>query len=153
MISADIVDVYAIQLARFPNDGLKAALIATKEDMGMALELVAQCRQDAEFEFRQRELIEETGAKPYIPSKEMVIVEIMSIARNQELAGDLRLRAYKLGCEVAGYVSDKTGLTINNNVQNRVMQVSVFKDAGEWEETAVGRQQKLIDAAYAKSNA
>lgn len=149
----DIIDTYAINLARFPNDGMKAALIATNEDMGMALELVSQCRQDREFEARQRELVEATGAKVYVPPKEVIVVEIMAIARNQDLSGDLRLRAYKLGCEIAGYISDKPGVQINNMVQNRVMHVGVFKDAAEWEETAVGRQQKLINAAYAKQSA
>lgn len=147
-----VIDEYAIQLAKFPNDGMKAALIATANDMGDALELAAWCRQNnVAFEARQRELIAETGAKPFIPDKETVIVEILTIARNVEANGDLRLRAYKLAGEMAGYISNDPKVAIHNNITNKVMQVTTFPNEDVWEKTAVASQAKLIDAAYAKA--
>lgn len=146
-----IVDRYAIELAKHPDDRLRAALIACKDDMALALELMAQTAMDDGFEARQRELVEASGAKVYIPSKELVTLEILNIARKPDNQPDLRLRAYRLAAEIAGYMpkGDGTNININNGIVNRVMQAPLFGDADDWEKVAAKQQRELIDVAYA----
>lgn len=156
MITEAHRDTYAIQLARHPNDPLKAAEIATGGDIGMSLQLMAECDADLSFAERQRALIETSGVEEFLPSREMVGFEIVNVARaamkEASLASkDFGLRAYKLYCEVVGIIEKGggTSVVLQNNITNRVMQVATYENPEQWEQAATAQQKKLIDVAHA----
>lgn len=142
-------DIYALELAKHPNEPLKAALVATNNVLGDALRLMAECTGDPAFADRQRELVEAADATEFIPSKELVAFEILTLGRKADANDDFKLRAYRLFAEVMGFI--KTGgaaVQVNNLVQNRVMVVTRHATEEDWEASALTQQTKLIDAAY-----
>jgi hypothetical protein len=148
---------YALELLKTPGHELPAAMRAVGRelddpDKADAYDLVVWARENpTEFTVYQKAASNSVGKDHYIPTKEIVALEILTIARNVANESDLRLRAYRLFNEMVGY-SEKaqTAAVSVNVVNNRVMVVPAFTSREEWEVNAEAQQQKLIeDAAQA----
>lgn len=152
-ITEDIKNAYAYELARHPGDPLKAATLCVPNgDWGMASELMCEMREDIGFADRQRDIVEAEGATGFIPTKEMIVFEILSVARQAENK-ETRLKAYELAAKMQGWI-EKGGTNVNLNVQNnRVMIVRRHDTMEEFEAAARAQQDRLIVDATASYKA
>lgn len=153
-ITEDIKNAYAFELARHPGDALKAATLCVPNgDWGMASELMCYMNSEVGFVDRQRDVIAETGAENFIPSKELVTFEVLSVARTAE-DKNIRLKAYELAAKMQGWIEKGVGANVNVNVQNnRVMIVRRHDSMEEFEAAARAQQDKLIIDASASYKA
>ena len=153
-ITEDIKNAYAYELARHPGDPLKAATICVPNgDWGMASELMCEMRSDIGFADRQRDIVENNEAATFLPTKEVIIFEILSVARAAENK-ETRLKAYELAAKMQGWIEKGGGTNVNVNLQNnRVMIVRRHDTMEEFEAAARAQQDKLIIDATASYKA
>jgi hypothetical protein len=146
-ITAEHVDAYAVELARLtdPVEAAKAAL-GVDDDVGAVVSLIQRCNADEGFADRQRILIEKTGAHAFIPTKELLAVEIVNIARTEKQHRDVQLRAYRLAAEILGYLNNEKNVNVSVD-QRSVLVVARHANEAEWEEATRIQQAKLINAS------
>lgn len=146
-LTEEIMDRYALELAKNPQSAFLAARVAAPNgDHGYASDIMQWAISDQTFPDRMRRVVEEAGPEQFVPSKEMATFEILSIGRNPNLEGDLRLRAYRLAAEMNGWITKGDNQVNVQVTQNRVMVVPMPED-GKWEDYAGNQQRTLIEHA------
>jgi hypothetical protein len=134
---------FAEALLRYPNDPGKAAFEAIP-DVGTAVQAARNWVNDSFVRAEKIRLLEQSGLKAFLPTKEAQASDIYTIAKDVSVDFDVRLRAHRLYAEVMGHI-EKPDTSVKVNVLNQ--SVMVVKDLGsneDWERKAEMNQRKLI---------
>jgi len=93
------------------------------------------------------ELVEKRGFGKYLPKKEDIASEILKMAREANKHSE-KLASYKLLCDIMGFI-DKAGsnVTINNTVNNRVMEVPLISNKEDFNADMAKEQEQLTSYA------
>lgn len=97
-------------------------------------------------------LLDEFGAKAFLPTKEEMAHTLLAEAANYRDAED-KARFYKLAADIMGYV-EKPAVNVGNTTHVQVVGVLKVKDHGEideWSRGTVAQQTKLINGATGNS--
>jgi hypothetical protein len=134
---------FAEALLRTPDDPFKAAFSVTT-DNGLACQIATNWPKDREVAQFQVALIEEKGAKTFLPDKEQQARDVYKIAEAPNLDPEVKLKAHRLYAEIMGHIQDAKH---SGGVQIANFGVMVVKEKGsddEWEQSAVVQQRNLI---------
>jgi len=137
---------FAANLLRTPNDPCKAAF-ATTPDTGLALQIAKLWVDDPAVKAHMDKLLVSNDAKSFLPTKEVQARDIYSLATNEQLAPEDRLKAHRLYAEVMGHI-EKPSQTGTTNILNQgVMIVREALSDEDWQEKATKQQRTLIGHA------
>lgn len=133
---------------RHPKDPFAAARDVFGADTGRALIVAQTWTLDVEVLAHQQRLIDEHGARSFLPTKEEFarrVLDATDALNDSVLAFEDKLKGYKLFAEIMGYI-EKPGPTINNNPTtiNRVMVVKDHGSNDDWERRARNQQAALV---------
>jgi hypothetical protein len=138
---------FAAEWLRNP-DAFKAALaVVGTQDAGRALFMSNNWVIDPLVLQLKAELLDEHGAKAFLPTKEEFARSILDLAEVARATED-KLKALRLFGEVMGFI-EKPTTNINNNVvtANRVMVINQKGDDASWEARLLKQQQGLAHVA------
>jgi len=141
---------FAVELLKDPSDPFKAAIAVFGDNTGAALEASYRWPNDPIVKGYMQKAIDELGDLHFLPSKAEIARVAHSLAVDERVAVEDRLKAIRLYADIRGFI-DKQGATINNNIltTNKVM---IVKDHGadtDWEQQLAAQQARLIDDANA----
>lgn len=94
-------------------------------------------------------LLDEFGAKHFLPTKEEMAQVLLAEAAGARNAED-KARFFKLAADIMGYI-ERPAVNVNSNNTNvttvKVLKVKDHGDIEEWSRGAVAQQTKLINGA------
>ena len=140
-------DAFAAELLRTPDPFKAACAVVGSQDMGRALQISHEWAKDPYVIDKQAELLEQFGAKHFLPSKEDFARKVLELGDTARATED-RLKAYRLFGEIMGYI-EKPTTNINNNVMtaNKVMIVREQASNEAWEAKLFEQQRNLAHAS------
>lgn len=129
---------------RNPDEPLKAVMSICAPGDSNAFATMQYLVTDQDVLDMKGYLLAEHGMRHFMPSKEIIALEILNEARKSR-TGEDKARLYKLYGDFMGHI-EKPGVTVNNtnNVQHNVMVVPATTNVDDWESVAAGQQSKLL---------
>lgn len=134
---------YAASLLRNDGDPYKAAF-AIIDNAGHALQIGKNWPSDPVVLAEQKRILTSTDVKAFLPSKEQQSRDIYTMATNEKLEVEDRLKAHRLYAEIMGHIEKPVP---GGNVNILTQGVMIVRDAGtddEWQEKATHQQQTLV---------
>lgn len=150
----ELKTAFAEALLRAPSQPVLAGRIAFPNDPQSAFRACNEWPFDAEVIAIQAELVKRHGAAHFLPSREDIANLVLAEAQatnfsgGKALAAEDRLKAYKLYCEIRGFI-EKPGVQIDNRsvTFNRVMVVKDHGSNDEWGAKVASQQERLLEHA------
>lgn len=133
---------FAESMLREPN-AMKAVRSLNLEPSSAVLIVQAWPNDPVVLEL-QKELLEEHGAKHFLPTREEIAREIHAKAQITNKPDDF-VKLMKLYGEYMGYI-EKPGVTVNNQTQQivNVMRVPMAESEKDWEQRAIEQQADVM---------
>jgi hypothetical protein len=132
-------------LKRGDDHAYDAALAVTNGNVGMALQIASNWRNDPVVAEAKIALIEEKGVRYFLPTKEQQASDIYKMATDGKLDDEIRLKAHRLYAEIMGNIEkpsiNQGGMQV---VNQGVMIVKEYGTDDNWEQRAEQQQRKLI---------
>jgi hypothetical protein len=139
---------FAIELLRFPGEGLRAATTVFGElhPIQGRMQIAELWSRDPEILQLCADLIDEHGEEYFLPTKADVARLIYKKANGANVDSENYAKLMRLFCEVRGFIQ-KAGTGDGPTTNNTQVNVLVVKDKGtdeQWQGTLVEQQRKLI---------
>jgi uncharacterized protein with NAD-binding domain and iron-sulfur cluster len=140
---------FAAAILKNPGDPFSAAL-SVIPNTGLALQAAQKWLDDEFVKSEKIRLVLELGEKSFLPTKEDQLRDVYSMAKDEKLDADIRLKAHRLYAEMQGNIEKPA--QGGNTTQILAQNVMIVRDHGtddDWENNAVNQQRELIGHATA----
>lgn len=137
---------FAYNWCIYPTDPYQAALATVGADHAHYAVVMAKilANDEATQRYRDDYMREHGGAAGFVPDKEQIALELLTVARGASNA-DTKHKFYKLFGEFMGYVSKPAETGAASKAESRgVMLVPTTMTPQQWESNAVEAQGKLL---------
>lgn len=137
---------FAEATLRIPENSFLAAQSVFGTEIGRALFAHTHWVSDPEVMAEKANLLNQNGARHFLPTKEETAREIWKVAVNERTPIEDKARMFSLFSDVMGYkeqaVKNSGGITVNNN---KVMIVKDFGSDSDWERESAAQQHRLTN--------
>ena len=151
-ITDDLRERFASEFLRLNKDQYKAGAAIWPSDPNKGVALGMELAADPKTKQIIADLLNTKGPRAFLPTKEEAAAEIWAFATDKAVHRDAkdRLSAFRLFCDVMGFIEKAPANNINLGVvNNKVMVVQSYGSDDEWEQAALAQQRQLTYEADA----
>lgn len=143
---------FARHLIKRPNDPFKAAayIYPDKANVGNRLIVAHDWPDDPIVVMEMDRLVWDDDASKVLPTKAQIAFEVYSMGM-KSTNEEVKVKAFKLYCDIQAITQAGPGININNNNDNKTItqnSVMLIKDHGtneNWEDKLLVQQHKLLN--------